>query len=187
MFLTLLIICVTAGAVLAVVKQVTDAPIQQVTDAQQQQAIRKVLPEFDSLKTEKKALETPPVQSVFHKEKAADSLLLYRAFRKGEPVGTAVETFTEKGFGGSIRMMAGFLTDGSIYKTCVLSHAETPGLGSKMTDADFYRQFEGRHPAQFRLQVKKDGGDVQAITAATISSRAYCDALNTAYSTVKSE
>lgn len=187
MFLTLLVICAAAGAALALVKSATDAPIQQARNAQQENAIREVLPEFDELQTEKKALETPSVQSAFHKEAGADSLVLHHAFKNGEPVGTAVETFTNKGFGGEIRMMVGFLTDGSIYRTCVLSHTETPGLGSKMTDPVFYSQFEGKNPAQFRLSVKKDGGDVQAITAATISSRAFCDALNTAYSTVKPE
>lgn len=187
MFLTLLIICVAAGAVLALVKNATSEPIQQARDTQQQEAIKDVLPEFDELQMEKKAVETPSVQSIFHKQAAADSLVLYHAFKDGEPVGTAVETFTNKGFSGEIRMMVGFLSDGSIYKSCVLSHAETPGLGSKITEPNFYKHFEGKHPDQFKLQVKKDGGDVQAITAATISSRAYCDALNTAYTTVKPE
>ncbi len=185
MFLTLLVVCALAGAALAAVYQATSAPIQQARDNKQEEAIKQVLPPFDELKTEKKALETISIQSLFHKEAAADSLTLYHAFANGEPVGTAVESFTNKGFGGTIKMMAGFLPDGSIYKTAVLSHAETPGLGSKMEDPSFYSQFEGKNPANFNLTVKKDGGDVQAITAATISSRAYCDALNTAYSTVK--
>lgn len=187
MFLTLLVICVAAGAALALVKNATDAPIRQARNAQQENAIKEVLPEFDELQTEKKALEKPSVQSRLHKQAGADSLVLYHAFKNGEPVGTAVETFTDKGFGGEIRLMVGFLTDGSICRSRVLSHTETPGLGSKMTEPAFYRQFEGKHPDRFRLQVKKDGGDVQAITAATISSRAYCDALNTACSTVKPE
>ena len=187
MFLTLLVVCALAGAALAAVYQATTAPIQQTRAQQQEQAIKEVLPPFDELKTEKRALETAPNQSVFHKAAAADSLTLYRAFKNGEPVGTAVETFTGKGFGGTIKMMVGFLPDGSICKAAVLSHAETPGLGSKMTDPSFYQQFEGKNPAIFKLSVKKDGGDVQAITAATISSRAYCDAVSTAYSTVKPE
>ena len=65
--------------------------------------------------------------------------------------------------------------------TSVISHAETPGLGAKMTEPAFYSQFEGKNPASFRLSVTKDGGDVDAITASTITSRAFCDAVDRAY------
>jgi Na+-translocating ferredoxin:NAD+ oxidoreductase subunit G len=82
--------------------------------------------------------------------------------------------------------MAGFLPDGSIYKVTVLDHKETPGLGTKMTDLKFSRQFLGKNPDSFKLLVKKDGGQVDAITAATISSRAYCDALQRASDQLKS-
>ena len=99
MFLTLLVVCALAGAALAAVYQATSAPIQQARDNKQEEAIKQVLPPFDELKTEKKALETISIQSLFHKEAGADSLTLYHAFKNGEPVGTAVESFTNKGFG----------------------------------------------------------------------------------------
>ncbi len=81
--------------------------------------------------------------------------------------------------------MAGFLPDGSIYDISVLEHKETPGLGDKMqaSKSDWAQQFKGKNPANFSLKVKKDGGDVDAITAATISSRAYVDAVQRAYET----
>jgi electron transport complex protein RnfG len=65
----------------------------------------------------------------------------------------------------------------------VISHAETPGLGEKMqkNKSDFSVQFMGKNPADFKLAVKKDRGDVDAITASTITSRAYCDAVQRAY------
>jgi electron transport complex protein RnfG len=63
----------------------------------------------------------------------------------------------------------------------VLQHKETPGLGTKMTEEKFLVQFRGKNPGSFPLKVKKDGGQVDAITAATISSRAFCDALQRAY------
>ncbi|MBO4282047.1 MAG: RnfABCDGE type electron transport complex subunit G [Bacteroidales bacterium] len=185
MFLTLLVVCVLAGAALAALHRATDEPIQETRLTQQQEAIEKVLPPFDSLQTEKKALEAQSSTDIYHKTAAADSLTLYHAFLKGIAVGTAVESFTNKGFGGTIKLMVGFLPDGKVYKTAVLSHTETPGLGSKMTEPSFYTQFEGMQPEQFPLQVQKDGGEVQAITAATISSRAYCDAMNTAFDAIK--
>jgi len=99
-------------------------------------------------------------------------------------VGFAIKSFTDKGFAGHIEIMAGFLPDGSINKVVVLSHKETPGLGTKMTEPNFSNQFLGKNPTDYRLKVKKDGGQVDAITAATVSSRAYCDALQRAFDTL---
>ena len=77
-------------------------------------------------------------------------------------------------------MMVGFLADGTIKGTSVLSHSETPGLGANMT-GKFKDQFIDKNPSGFKLIVKKDGGDVDAITAATITSRAFSKAVNKAY------
>ena len=101
--------------------------------------------------------------------------------KTNQTVGYAVESFTSKGFSGTINIMVGFDIDGNIIGTSVLSHSETPGLGAKMTEPAFYTQFIGKNPASFRLAVRKDGGDVDAITASTITSRAYCDAVDRAY------
>jgi electron transport complex protein RnfG len=103
-----------------------------------------------------------------------------------ELIGTAVETFTKKGFSGYIKIMVGLLPDGRINDIVVLEHKETPGLGDKMekkkslnkkTGLSWSSQFMGKDPGMFNLTVKKDGGDVDAITASTITSRAYCDAI----------
>ena len=67
----------------------------------------------------------------------------------------------------------------------VLEHKETPGLGTKMTEPLFKNQFIQKNPSEFILKVKKDGGPVDAITAATISSRAFCDAVQRAYNTLQ--
>ena len=95
--------------------------------------------------------------------------------------GAAVKT-SEGGFGGKIDMMVGFLADGTIKGTSVLSHAETPGLGANMT-GKFKDQFVDKNPANFKLAVSKDGGggQVDAITAATITSRAFSKAVDKAY------
>ena len=76
--------------------------------------------------------------------------------------------------------MVGLLTDGTINKVSVLQQSETPGLGANMVNPKFKDQFDGKNPASFKLNVKKDGGDVDAITAATISSRAFSEAVRTA-------
>ena len=77
------------------------------------------------------------------------------------------------GFGGPIVIKVGFDANGVIWNTKVLSQAETPGLGAKCVDAGFSEQFRGFDPAASKLSVKKDGGDIDAITASTITSRAY--------------
>ena len=84
--------------------------------------------------------------------------------------------------------MVGFLPDGTINDVAVLEHEETPGLGDKMEKkkSDWSLQFQGKNPETFRLSVTKDGGDVDAITASTISSRAFCDAVTRAYENFKS-
>ena len=103
--------------------------------------------------------------------------LAYNA--NGQFQGAAVKT-SEGGFGGKIDMMVGFLADGTIKGTSVLSHAETPGLGANMT-GKFKDQFVDKNPNTYQLIVKKDGGDVDAITAATITSRAFSKAVDKAY------
>ena len=77
--------------------------------------------------------------------------------------------------------MIGFDAKGVIQKINVLEHSETPGLGTKMEEPKFKDQFLGKSPETFRLRVKKDGGDVDGITAATISSRAFSDAVERAH------
>jgi electron transport complex protein RnfG len=101
-----------------------------------------------------------------------------------ELVGIAIETYTNEGYDPTqIQLMVGFLPDGTIQNTAVTQQKETPGLGTKMALPDFKDQFMGKHPAESNLTVVKDGGEIDAITAATITSRAYCDAVKRAYDT----
>ena len=111
--------------------------------------------------------------------------MVYPAKKGNEIVGYAVEASSSAGFGGNITLMVGFAPDGSIVNTSVISHAETPGLGAKIseTESHFVTQFQGTNPGDpaFKFAVKKDGGSSDAITASTITSRAYIDVLNNAY------
>ena len=108
----------------------------------------------------------------------------------GAPVAYAVRS-TTVGFGGPLVLMVGITADGVVYNTSVLSHNETPGLGAKCnTDEKFMNQFKGFDPSSKSLTVKKDGGDVDAITASTITSRAYSQAVDNAvkaFNSIKGE
>lgn len=173
MVLTLLVITAVAGVALGFVYKATKGPIDAAKQAKLEDAISKVLPEFDMLDEE---LKIKPATG-------ADSLSFYHAYKGEEYIGTAVKTYTDNGFSGRFWIMIGFLPDGTIFNTAILEHKETPGLGDKMdvNKSDFPKQFENQNPTSFKLKVTKDGGNVQAITAATISSRGFCDATQRAY------
>lgn len=173
MFIALFVICVVAGGVLGVVYNATKDPIAAAETAKRTEAIKNVLPEFNELKETKVKSAMEDIDIPFY--------LAYDT--NNNFIGAAVETFTNKGFSGNISLMVGILADGTVNNISVLQHAETPGLGSKMTEASFKNQFNEKNPSSFNFKVKKDGGDVDAITAATISSRAFCDAVNRALST----
>ena len=173
MVLALAVITLVAAASLGYVYELTKAPIAEAKRAKQIEALQRVLPDFTN----------DPLTEVYKKAVDGDTLYFYPATRDSQLVGTAVETFSKKGFGGLIRIMVGFLPDGTINNVAVLEHKETPGLGEKMDPkkSDWAVQFEGKNPKDFKLKVTKDGGDVEAITASTISSRAFCDAVDRAY------
>ena len=175
MVLSLGLIAVFAAVTLASVYALTKDPIAASKLAKQQNAIRDVLPAFERLDdAEKVALET------------GDSLNVYRAYVKGEKfVGAAVESFSRNGYSGDIRLMIGFDVKGNIVNYTVLEQKETPGLGTKIVDwfkTEIRNQnIIGKNPSKNKLTVSKDGGEIDAITAATISSRAFLEAVQKAY------
>ena len=177
MVLTLASITLIASTLLGGVYALTKSSIDAAKVAKINDAISKVVPQFDN----------DPSSEKFVKEFDGKSYIVYPA-KSGETlVGYAVESFTTGGFGGRITLMVGFNIDGTIYNTAVLSHAETPGLGDKMVEgkSNFSVQFQGKNPEDFKILVKKDGGDVDAITASTITSRAFCDAVTAAWEVYK--
>lgn len=172
MVMTLLLITLAASAAVGVVYQVTKDPIESAKTAKTMATIGMVVPAFDNNPSENK-------QTV---ETERGEVVVYTAAKGDEIVGYAIET-SANGFNGAIKLMAGFLPDGSIYKIEVLQHTETPGLGDKIESkkSSFSTQFEGKNLETFNISVKKDGGEVDAITASTISSRAYVNAVKQAY------
>jgi electron transport complex protein RnfG len=173
MTLTLLTVTLLSSACLGFVYSFTKGPIDDAQNEKINKALSKVLPEFDNRPSSKK----------FTREVDGGILTFYPATKGGEQVGTAIQTFTKNGFSGQIDLMVGFISDGTIHGIEVIAHKETPGLGDKMESgkSQFSVQFQGKNPQDFKLSVEKDGGQVEAITASTISSRAYCDAVHRAY------
>ncbi len=183
MTISLLTVALLSSASLAFVYKITKEPIEKSVKQKKENAIKEVIPAFDN---------SPSAQMFKVDAGDGDSLVFYPGKLNDSLTGMAVETFSDKGFSGRIFIMVGFLPDGSIYNTSVLSHTETPGLGDKMeksksfdknTQSWWSKQFNGKNPGIFKLKVKKDGGDVDAITAATISSRAFSDAVSKAHAT----
>jgi electron transport complex protein RnfG len=174
--MVLVLFCITliSSACVGFVNMITEEPIAEAKVAAVKAALAEVLPEFDA--TEKS-------------EHTADELLIiaYKATKDGEVVGYAVESATKSGFSGLVRLMVGFDTKGTVLNVNVLEQAETPGLGAKMTEESnpLVESVKGKSAPQFNFKVRKDGGDIDALTAATISSRAYAEALARAYSVFK--
>jgi H+/Na+-translocating ferredoxin:NAD+ oxidoreductase subunit G len=170
---TLVVVTLVAAGLLGTAFALTKEPIRLAELKKKNEAIAVVVPGFDN----------EPSQEVERLFVDGDSIYLYTARKGQEVLGTAVETFTNKGFSGNFKLMVGFDPNGAIIDIAVISHAETPGLGNKMEQdkSDFHVQFMGKDPTSFNLAVKKDRGDVDAITASTITSRAYCDAVTRAY------
>jgi electron transport complex protein RnfG len=179
MVVTLLVVTLVASTSLAFVFEITKEPIAKAQLAKKIEAIRQVLPEFDNNPVEEMQSVTLPGET--------ELMEVYPSELNGQVTGMAVKSYSKKGFSGIIWVMVGFNSEGKIHDVTVLEHKETPGLGSKMNDEKFRIQFREKDPAGFNLAVKKDGGEVDAITAATISSRAFSDAVERAYKVFKQQ
>ena len=160
MILSLTTLTLLVGAALGGVNYFTTEPIAKANEAARHEAIAAILPPFDRLESQ-----------------TGGELTVYPAFDGPDLAGLAVETYSDTGFGGRIVLMAGFDADGRLTGYRVLSHAETPGLGAKM---DTWFQTDKVIGTDKEIAVRADGGDIDAITGATITSRAFTDAINRA-------
>ena len=173
--LVIVLTCISLLAALALtgVYALTKGPIEQGQREKKEKALQAVLPDYEGTVRDTVIVDADNEEIPVHLAIGKD----------GELCGAGIETYTKKAFAGRFDLMVGFDADGSIVNTEVLKAGETPGLGDKINKnkSEFANQFYHQNPADFQLVVKKDGGDVDAITAATISSRAYCDAVQRAY------
>ena len=169
-------VCLIMGGILAFVNHMTEGPISQQAEKTLQDGIKAVMMSDNLTITANDTVKETfdGKEYVFIVHKAADA--------QGKEIGAAVES-TTLGFGGDLKVLVGFDPEGVILGYTLLEHAETPGLGAK---ADTWFQtgnkgcIIGKNPSQ-PLVVSKDGGDIDAITASTITTRAFLKAVNQAY------
>lgn len=174
MIVSLGIITVAAGALLGGADALTHDAVEAAQDASRVNALTEVLPEFDN----------NPVAEMALVRVGEDSVAVYPAKMSGRNVGNAVEITAHNGFSGDISLMFGFDSLGVVSGYTVLAHGETPGLGARMgewfRDSVGSRSVIGCDPLTQNITVAKDGGEIDGITAATITSRAFLGALNDA-------
>jgi electron transport complex protein RnfG len=173
------LLCLISGIALTFANKYTSTAIKQTKVVELENAIRNVTPHFNN----------HPLEEQYKvATSGGDSLVVYPARKDGKLVGNAVESYTENGFGGRIEVLVGFDANGKLVNYSVSEHNETPGLGANMDK--WFREDKTKHNIigrgmSFRfLKLVKDGGDIDAITSATITSRAFIDAINLAYGAV---
>ncbi|KAA6348273.1 Electron transport complex protein RnfG [termite gut metagenome] len=175
-------ITVISVGLLAYVNELTKIPIAEANVKALNEALRSVVPEF----TNNPVSECDTVFGEKNGKKTID-FIVYPAKNGDQLVGTAVESVA-LGFGGELKVLVGFDVEGNIYNYSLLSHSETPGLGSKASV--WFKEgnkgsIKGLNSGIKSLTVSKDGGDIDAITASTITSRAFLSAINKAYAAYK--
>lgn len=168
--LTLTLICLIAGGLLAGVDALTRDRIANVNSQRRQSALNAVLPAHDN----------EPIKDAVTVRHLDRDWTFYTARQAGAFAGAAVETASPNGYGGNIRLMFGLNADGKSIGIAILEQKETPGLGANIDTPGFRDRLAGLDLQQTNWRVKKDGGDIDHITAATISSRAVTDAVREA-------
>lgn len=183
MVLVLVGVALITGTILAYVNKITEQPIKLQAAKTLANGIKAVMGGTDLSVTKDDTIR----QNIDGKE--AVFVIHNTAGKNGRPLGAAVES-TTGGFGGDLKVLVGFDTKGDILGYTILQHSETPGLGAK---ADKWFQHGGKgdiigkNPSTSNLTVKKDGGSVDAITASTITSRAFLKAVSQAYNAYMSK
>lgn len=197
MALMLTLIAVVAAGLLAWVNNVTSGPIEEINNLAIENGIKSVI------------LGDRDIQFTVEAPVEKDGFVFHGVNdMNGNLIGTAVESTDRNGFGGALKVMVGFNPEGVILGYTVLEHSETPGLGAQADD--WFRQSSaeaeeqsgvvdvllgapgkpgnhniiGMNPGDDMMTVSKDGGEVDAITASTITSRAFLRAVNNAYKAV---
>lgn len=162
-------VCALAGLSLAFVNEKTKAPRAYQDRLKLLNALNMVLPEHDN---------EPDKDSV-----ALGGTTYYVSKSQGKVNGIAFETSSDKGYSGLIRIIVGVRPDGEILSVGIVEQKETPGLGSKIAEPRFTDQYKGKTLRNAQWKVKKDGGEFDEISGATISPRAVTNAVKTGLET----
>ena len=177
MVMSLAIISFGASAILGGVYVLTKKPIEDAAELKKTNAIKEVLPQNNNMKIG----EAVEITLDSYSEK----FIVYPAFENDKLIAVAVETFDNNGYGGQIKSMVGFDAEGNIVNYAILAMSETPGLGEKVTSwfktKRNNQDIRGKKPSEESFKVSKDGGEIDAITASTITSRAFLASVKTAY------
>lgn len=174
MVLVLTGVALVCGALLAYMNNLTKPAIDEQAEKALAEGIKNVL-SADAVKVEK----TDTVKRTINNKE--QTFVVYKTDK-----GTAVQSTDPNGFGGNLKVLVGFNEAGDILGYTVLEHAETPGLGAKASEwfqKDAPGCIVGLNPGKAKFIVSKDGGDIDAITASTITSRSFLRAVQEAYNT----
>ncbi|MBU1345299.1 MAG: RnfABCDGE type electron transport complex subunit G [Proteobacteria bacterium] len=170
--IALTLVCVVAAAALAVVDKATKGARDNQDRLANLEAINAVLPEHDN----------EPDKDT----KELEGITFYLGKKDGQVVGIAFAQVSSKGYSGDIEVMLGVNPNGELYGIDVVKHMETPGLGAKIDSPETGNKFKNQFFAKERpapllitsnISPEKDGGEIQAISGATISPRAVCEAV----------
>ncbi len=166
--LVLTLIAAGAGLILSLVESVTRAPIAEQRRQETLRALQAVLPAFDN------SPDADTVALVIGQDKKGRDVerTFFRGRQAGVPSGVAFTVTAPDGYSGNIEIMVGVIPDGTIAGIEILAHAETPGLGDKIELSAYKEMFRGKNLDNADWRVKKDGGEFDQITGATISPRA---------------
>ena len=173
LLLALTLIAAGAGLILSLVEGLTREPIKEQRRIQMLKALSAVLPDFDNSPD----TDTVTLQSGVDKKGKPIQIIFYRGRKAEQLVGTAFKVVAPDGYSGNIEVMVGVKPDEKLKAVEILSHAETPGLGSKITETWFKDMFKNKGLDNADWRVKKDGGEFDQITGATISPRAIVGAV----------
>lgn len=171
--LVLTLIAAGAGLILAQVEKVTREPIAEQRRLEMVRALQAVLPPFDNSPD----AETRVLQVGTDKKGQPVARTFFLGRKQGDLTGIAFKVTAPDGYSGNIDIMVGMEPEGHLTGIEILSHAETPGLGAKIVEPEFKNQFKGKGLDNADWRVKKDGGDFDQITGATISPRAVVKAI----------
>lgn len=173
LLISLTLIAAIAGLVLSQVENATREPIKEQRRQQMLKALSAVLPAFDNSPD----TDIVSLQNGVNKKGEPVQVIFYRARKAETLVGTAFKVIAPDGYTGNIEVMVGLRPDETVNAIEILSHAETPGLGSKITEGGFKDIFKSKGLDNADWRVKKDGGEFDQITGATISPRAVVGAI----------
>jgi len=173
LLITLTLIAACAGLILSMVESATREPIKEQRRLQMLKALSAVLPEFDNSPD----TDVVTLQNGVNKKGKPVQLTFYRGRKAQQLIGTAFKVVAPDGYSGNIEVMVGIEPNDHLHGVEILSHAETPGLGARIIEPAFKNQFKGKSLDNADWRVKKDGGQFDQITGATISPRAIVKAV----------